>query len=121
MSNAQSGKKASNKGEKGNKQPDTESTAKVPMKTCTKKHCNLCKKHGGAHTMHITRDCGKYEKDGKEKSNFRTSKKSGYKPIPARQNFSQLSKKLDKLEKVLKKSSKKSKKCRYEDNDSNSE
>jgi hypothetical protein len=41
-------KKASNKGKKSNKQPDTEPTARVPKKACTKKHCNLCKKHGGA-------------------------------------------------------------------------
>jgi hypothetical protein len=62
-SNTQPGKKASNKGKKGNKQPGTESTIRVPKKAQTKKHCNLCKKHGGAHTTHNTRDCRKYEKD----------------------------------------------------------
>ncbi len=40
---------------------------------------------------------------------------------PAKQNFTQLSKILDKLEKALKKSSLKSKKHRYEDSDSDSE
>ncbi len=43
------------------------------------------------------------------------------KPNPKRQNFAQLSKKLDKLEKSLKKVSKKSKKRQYEDSNSASE
>jgi hypothetical protein len=71
---AQSDKKNSNKSKKGNKQ--------VPKKACTKKHCNLCKKHGGAHTMHNTRDCGKYEKDGSEKVDFCATKKGRKKPNP---------------------------------------
>ncbi len=81
-SNAQSGKKASNKGKKGNKQPGTESMIRVPKKACTKKHCNLCKKHGGTHTMHNTRDSCKYEKDEMEKASFRTTKKGKKKPNP---------------------------------------
>ncbi len=28
------------------------------------KHCKLCKKHGGAHTMHSTAECKHYKKDG---------------------------------------------------------
>jgi hypothetical protein len=79
-SNAQSSKKASNKGKKGNKLPGTEPTARVPKKACTKKHCNLCKKHGGAHTTHNTRDCCKYEKHRSEKANFHAAKKGGKKP-----------------------------------------
>jgi hypothetical protein len=51
--------------------------------------------------MHNTKDCCRYEKDGKEKSNFYAAKKGGKKLNPARQNFAQLSKKLDKLEKAL--------------------
>jgi hypothetical protein len=35
---AHSGKKASNKGKKSNKQPGTEPMARVPKKDCTKKH-----------------------------------------------------------------------------------
>ncbi len=45
--NTQSNKKATNKGKKEIKRPGTESTARVPKKACTEKHCNLCKKHGG--------------------------------------------------------------------------
>jgi hypothetical protein len=49
--------KSSNKGEKGKKRPGTNSTVRVPKKVHFEKHCNLCKKHGGAHTMHNTSDC----------------------------------------------------------------
>jgi hypothetical protein len=68
-----------------------------------------------------TKDCHKYDRDGKEKANFRAAKKRKKKPNPARQNFTQLSEKLDKLEKSLKKVGKKSKKCQYKDSDSDSE
>jgi hypothetical protein len=114
-------KKASTKGKNGKKRPGTEPMARVPKKACTKKHCNLCKKHGSVHTMHNTRDCHKYDKDGKKKNNFCTAKKGGKKPNPVKQNFAQLSKKLDKLEKTFKKASKKSKKCHYKDSNSKSE
>jgi hypothetical protein len=30
----------------------------------SEKHCTLCKKHGGLHKSHITRDCRKYNADG---------------------------------------------------------
>ncbi len=83
--------------------------------------CNLCKKHEGAHTTHMTRDCCKYEKDRTEKSSFRVAKKGGKKNYPVNQNFAQLTKKIDKLEKALKKSGRKCKKRRYEDSNSNSE
>jgi hypothetical protein len=113
--------KSSNKGEKGKKRPGTNSTVRVPKKVCFEKHCKLCMKHGGAHTMHNTCDCRRFEKDRKEKSSFRTAKKGGYKSNPVNQNFSQLTGKIKKLEKALKKSGKKGQKCHYEDSDSNSE
>jgi hypothetical protein len=55
--------KSSNKGKKGKKCPGTNSTVQVRKNVCFEKHCNLCKKHGGAHTMHNTRDCCRFEKD----------------------------------------------------------
>jgi hypothetical protein len=119
-SSAQSDTKASNKGEKGNKQPGTDATIRAPKKACTKKHCNLCKKHGGTHTMHTTRDCCKYEKDRREEANFPAAKKGGKKPNLAKQSVAQLSKKLDKLEKAIKKQSVKSKNRRRDDNNSDS-
>jgi hypothetical protein len=94
-------KKASTKGKKSNRQPGTEPKARVPKKACTENHCNVCKKHGGVHTMHNTRDSCKYDKNGKEKANFHAAKKGEKKPNPARQNFAQLSKKLDKPRRLL--------------------
>jgi hypothetical protein len=102
---SESFEKSSNKGKKGKKCSGTNSTARVP--------CDLCKKHGGAYTTHNTWDCFRFEKDGKEKSNFRASKKGGRKGNPVIQNFAQLTKKIKKLEKVLKKSGKKGRKCHY--------
>jgi hypothetical protein len=46
--------KSLNKGEKGKKCPGTNFLARVPKKVHFEKHCNLCKKHGGAHTTHNT-------------------------------------------------------------------
>jgi hypothetical protein len=113
--------KSSNKGKKGKKCPGTNSTARVPKKVCFEKKCDLCKKHGGAYTMHNTYDCRRFEKDGKEKSNFRAAKKGGKKGNPVNQNFAQLTKKIKKLKKALKKSGKKGQKRSYKDGDSNSE
>ncbi len=71
--------------------------------------------------MHNTRECCRFEKDGKEKSDFCTAKKGSKKNYPISHNFAQLTEKNEKLEKALKKSGKKCKKSRYEDSDSNSE
>jgi hypothetical protein len=71
--------------------------------------------------MHNTRECRRFEKDGKEKSNFCAAKKGSKKGNPVNHNFAQLTEKIEKLEKALKKSGKKGKKCHYEDSDSNSE
>ncbi len=106
---------------KGKKRPGTDPTVHVPKKVWFEKNCDLCKKHGGAHTTHTTRECCKYEKDGTEKSSFRATKKGGKKNFPMNQNFAQLTEKIEKLEKALKKSKKKGKKHCYEDCDSNSE
>jgi hypothetical protein len=117
----ESSKKSSKKDKKGKKRPGTNSMAKAPKKVCFEKHCNLCKKHGGAYTMHNTRDCCRFEEDGKEKSNFCTAKKGGKKANPIDQNFAQLTKKIEKLEKASKKSGKKGRKRHYEDSASDSE
>ena len=37
---------------------------RVPKKAHSAESCDLCKKHGGAHTIHNTGDCRKYKKDG---------------------------------------------------------
>jgi hypothetical protein len=43
--------KSSNEGKKGMKCPGTDSMVRVPKKVCFGKHCNLCKKHEGAHPL----------------------------------------------------------------------
>ena len=83
------------------------------------KNCDLCKKHGGAHTTHNTAECRRYKKDGtptrgtshhqgKSSGNDRNSKKS----------YAQVVARMEKLEKSLKKVNRKSKKCcRHEESD----
>jgi hypothetical protein len=61
--------------------------ARVPKKACFEKHCNLCKKQGGAHTMHNTCDFCRFEKEEKEKSDFCATKKGRRKGNPVNQNF----------------------------------
>jgi hypothetical protein len=116
----ESSEKSSNKGKKGKECPSTNSMARVPKKVGFEKHCNQCKKHGGTYTMHNTCDCYRFQKDGKEKSDFRAAKKGGKKGNPMNQNFAQPTKKIEKLEKALKKSGKKGQKRRYKDSDSDS-
>jgi hypothetical protein len=117
----ESSEKSSHKSKKRKNCPGTKATVRVLKKVSFDKHCNLCKEHGGAYTMHNTRDCRKFEKDGKEKSDFRTAKEGSKKGNPVNHNFAQLTEKIEKLKKALKKSGKKVKKHRYEDSDSNSE
>ncbi len=114
-------KKSSFNRKKGKKRPGTDPTVRVPKKVRFEKNWDLCKKLGGAHTTHTTRECCKYEKGRTEKSSFRATKKGGKKNYPMNQNFVQITKKIEKLEKALKKSGQKGKKHRYEDSNSNSE
>jgi hypothetical protein len=120
-SNAQSTEKASTKSKKGNKRPGTKSTYKIPKKVRTEKHCDLCKKHGGAYTTHNTQDCHRYEKSRNEKSDSQATKKSAKKPNPTKQSFAQRCKKMDKLEWVIKKQDVKRKKHRRSNTNSDSE
>jgi hypothetical protein len=118
---SESSEMSSHKSKKGKKHPGTNSMVSVPKKVCFEKHCDLCKKHGGAYTTHNTCDCHRFEKDRKEKSDFSATKKSGKKGNPVNHNFAQLTKKIEKLKKALKKSGKKGKTHRYKDSNSNSE
>ncbi len=118
---SESSKKSSHKSEKGKKHPGTKAMVMVPKKVHFEKHCDLCKKHGGAYTTHNTCDYCRFEKEGKEKSNFCAAKKGSKKGNLVNQNFAQLTKKIKKLEKGLKKSGKKGKKRHYEDSNSDSE
>jgi hypothetical protein len=81
---AQSGKKASHKNKAGAKRPSNGATKQVPKKVHFEKSCELCKKFGGMHTTHATKDCGRYEKDGTVKVDFCAAKKAGKKPNPSK-------------------------------------
>jgi hypothetical protein len=118
---SESSVKSSHKSKKGKKCPGTKATVRVPKKVCFEKHWDLCKKHGGMYTMHNTRDCRRFEKDGKEESDFCATKKGGKKGNPVNHNFAHLTMKIEKLEKALKKSGQKGKKRHYKDSNSNSE
>jgi hypothetical protein len=106
----ESSEKSSHKSEKEKKRPSTKATVRVPKKVCFEKHSNLCKKHGGTYTTHNTGECCRFEKDRKEKSNFRAARKGSKKGNPVNHNFAQLTKKIKKLKKALKKFGKKGKK-----------
>jgi hypothetical protein len=67
---APSSEKASHKYEAGAKRPSNGATKQALKKVRFEKSCKLCKKFGGAHTAHTTKDCGKYEKDGTAKAIF---------------------------------------------------
>jgi hypothetical protein len=84
---SESSKKPSHRSKKGKKRPGTEVPTCVPKRVCFEKHCDLCKKHGGTYNTHNTCECCRFEKDGKEKSNFRTAKKSGKNTYPVKHNF----------------------------------
>jgi hypothetical protein len=83
----ESSKKSSHKSKKGKKCPGTNFTVRVPKKVRFEKNCDLCKKHGGAYTMHNTRDCRRFEKDGNKKSDFCITKKGRKKGDPINHNF----------------------------------
>jgi hypothetical protein len=118
---ALSSKKASHKNEAGAKRPSTGAAKLAPKEVLFERSCKLCKKYGGAHTTHATKNCCRYKKDRTVKANFCDAEKAGKKPNPAKQLFTQLSKKLDKLEKTLKRASHKSKKRHRDNSDPDSE
>jgi hypothetical protein len=79
---SESSEKSLHKSEKGKKRPGTNSTVRDSKKVLFEKHCNLCKKHGGAYTTHNTRDCCRFEKDRKEKFISAPLRKAKRKVIP---------------------------------------
>ncbi len=84
------------------------------------KHCALCKKHGGAHAMHNTSNCHKYDKYGKLKKGFGKGQ-HGSTTLDKKtaSALAQLSAKVERLKKANKKLKKSSKKCKHEyDSDS---
>jgi hypothetical protein len=74
---APSGKKASHKNKAGAKRLSNGAMKQAHKKVHFEKSCKLCKKFGGAHTTHATKDCPKSEKDGMAKADFCAAKKAG--------------------------------------------
>ena len=71
-------------------EPDYLCNPKKTKKGWTEKHCSLYKKHGDAHTMHNTKECRRYNKDGSHKKAGETPKTN--KPASGKDgmNFAQL-------------------------------
>eukprot|EP00804_Cyclotella_cryptica_P019467 CCRYP_006635-RA/>CCRYP_006635-RA protein AED:0.43 eAED:0.43 QI:0/-1/0/1/-1/1/1/0/105 len=86
----------------------------------TKKHCVLCKKHGGLHKSHNTHDCRCYNKDGTLiKKNGGAGKPNSKERKSEGANFAQIVR--VELKKALRKKSSKRKKHRANDSESDSD
>jgi hypothetical protein len=86
----------------------------------TEKHCMLCKKHGGAHKTHNTRDCRHYNKDGTPiKKHGSAGKPHSKERKPEGVNFAQIFR--TELRKALRKKSSKCKRRRDKDSENDSD
>ena len=103
-----------------------------PKQACTEyahveKNCELCKKHGGAHTTHNTAECRRYNKDGTPtRGTFGQSARKSREDSRPKKSYAQVLARMEKLEKSLKKAhkkdNKKGKKRRcHEESDSDSD
>jgi hypothetical protein len=81
---AQSGEKASHKNMTGAKRPSNGATKQAPKKVRFERSYKLCKKHGGAHTTHATKDCHRNKNDRTVKTDFGAAKNAGKKSNPAK-------------------------------------
>ncbi len=99
------------------------SSKQVPKKDCSAKFCQHCKNNGGPYTSHNTKECRKYDKDGKAVA---ATGKKPYEKKPYKKdgggNDEQLALLRDAIEslvkKGLKKAAKKKHKKRSHDNSS---
>jgi hypothetical protein len=86
----------------------------------TEKHCVLCKKHGGAHTTHNTRECRRYNKDGTLVKKLGSTTKPHSKERKSEGvNFAQIVR--TELRKALRKKSSRRKRRRGKDSESDSD
>jgi hypothetical protein len=86
----------------------------------TEKHCMLCKKHGGTHKTHNTRDCCRFNKDGTPiKKHGSAGKPHSKERKPEGVNFTQIFR--TELRKALRKKSSKCKRCCSKDSESDSD
>ncbi len=107
------------------KRASTGSTERVPKKVKTAKFCNHCKNNGGHYTSQNTKECRKYDKDGKAvaATGKKPYEKKSYKKDGGG-NDKQMAYLLEAIEslvkKGLKKAVKKHRKKRSRDNSSSS-
>eukprot|EP00804_Cyclotella_cryptica_P016167 CCRYP_005673-RA/>CCRYP_005673-RA protein AED:0.33 eAED:0.41 QI:0/0/0/1/1/1/2/0/169 len=87
------------------------------------KNCELCAKHGGAHTTDNTAECCRYNKDGTPTPRtFGQAARKSHKDSRPKKSYTQVLARMEKLEKSLKKANKEGKKCcRCEESDSDSD
>jgi hypothetical protein len=98
----ESSEKASHKGKNGKKQPGTKATARVPKKDCTYERHATCARSMGACTLCTISGIAISMIGTEWRSPISVPpRKVERKPNPARQNFAQLSKKLDKIRRLL--------------------
>ena len=88
----------------------------MPKKSRTGKHCDLCKKHGGAHMTHNTANCKKFGMDGSLKKGFK--KPNGQSDPSGNQNFVMILKEGFAVMTKILKDKKTSKKHTIDDSDS---
>ncbi len=109
------------------KRASTGSTERVPKKVKTARFCQHCKSNGGPYTSHNTKECRKYDKDGKAEA---AAGKNPYKKKPYKKdggrNDKQMAYLAEAIESLVKKGLKKAvkkhrKKCSRDNSSSNSD
>ena len=125
-----SGNKTKGAGEKRKMESmDSRIPKKQKVVTFSDKYCTLCKKHGGPHKTHNTRDCRRFNSDGtptKRNGGAGNTQKSGHSGKQRSHdkkregaNFAQIIRK--EVKKAFRKQSSKHKKRRANDSDSDSD
>ena len=109
------------------KRASTGSSKQVPKKARSAKFCQHCKNNGGPYTSHNTKECCKYDKDGKAVA---ATGKKPYENKPYKKDGGGIDKQLafltDAIKSLVKKglkkaSEKKHKKCSHDNSSSDSD
>ncbi len=112
--------KAAGEGNGNRKRKGAQEGDPTKKKSRSSKHCELCKKHGGAKNTHNTVDCKRYEKDGTQKKAFQPKKGTPNKTAD-RKSYKTLERELKETESALKKVKKTSHKSKKRDCDDSSD
>jgi hypothetical protein len=98
----------------------TQGDQTTKKKSRSSKHCELCKKHGGAKNTHNTVDCKRYEKDGTQKKAFQPRKGTPNKTTDCK-SYNTVKHELKEAKSELKKIKKTSHKSKKRDRDDSSD